>query len=205
MTTKRKPARKATAKVASKRNDPTVTGFAGEFGFAAWVHTRLNNAQSLLDLPKRLDAEWTPAEAINVIDRLFVLRAGTQTLLRSRDATIAALEADLADAHARIATQQAAATAATVDIDAMVRDVLTQDHKRNAYGPPPVLVLQQRGDEMHASLCVALGGTVLPYRSAWNFGHTIAEAVIALVHGIDPSHDVTGMCAGLRALHGAAS
>jgi hypothetical protein len=198
MTTKRKPARKATAKVASKkRNDPTVTGFAGEFGFAAWVHRRLNNAQSLLDLPKRLDAEWTPAEAINVIDRLFVLRTGTQTLLRSRAATIAALEADLADAHARIATQRAAAT---VDIDAMVRDVLTQDHKRNAYGPPPVLVLQQRGDEMHASLCVAMGGTVLPYRSAWNFGHTIAEAVIALVHNIDPRRDVTGMCDGLRAL-----
>jgi len=127
-------------------------------------------------------------------------------VLRSRDERIAALEADLADAHARIAAQQTAATvatAATVDIDAMVRDVLTQDHKRNAYGPPPVLVLQQRGGEMHATLCVASGGTVLPYRSAWNFGHTIAEAVIALVHNIDPRRDVTGMCDGLRALCGA--
>jgi hypothetical protein len=119
-----------------------------------------------------------------------------------RDKRIAALEADLADAHARIAAQQAAAS----DVGEQIASLL--DHfpaPSSFYGGPPIRLLtveRRYRKETRVSLCVAAGGSVLPYEYAES-SDGVAAAVQKLTEQLSPEGKIAnGFAAGLRALHG---
>jgi hypothetical protein len=135
---------------------------------------------------------WTAGEILHLVENL--VRDREHLLLLARELR---------------AEREAEQATATVDVDTEFRRQLAVAQEQggglHVGAPEHVLVVRRVTGGFQAGFAATQGTNFIVYRSARHAGESIDQAIIALLHHIDPAADVAGMCDGLSKLCGGAS